>query len=111
MEEEGSDEEAGTKSQDPDGIKGVMVEFIVHLARAVKEAQKDEKHCYHCSSMDHLICKCLLVKASRSATHLNQKEGTALEKGAWAPAVKVTKLKAPQEGMPKALDAAHRLPP
>ena len=47
-------------------------EFKVHLARAVKEAQQDEKHCYHCSCPEHFICKCPLLKASRSATHLNQ---------------------------------------
>ena len=75
LEEEGSEEEAGTKSEDPDGIEGVTEEFIVCLARAVKETQKDEKWCYHCSSTDHFIRECLLVKASRSATHLNQKEG------------------------------------
>ena len=101
LEEEGSDEEVGDKSEDPDGIKGVMEEFFVHLVRVVKEAQKDEKHCYHCSSMDHFICECLLVNASRSATHFNQKEGTALEKGAHTPRVKVTKPKAPQEGTSK----------
>ena len=42
-EEEGSDEEVGAKSKVPDGISGVTEEFIVHLGRAVKEAQKDEK--------------------------------------------------------------------
>ena len=48
------------------------------------------------------ICECPLVTASRTAIHLNQKEGTAPEKGAWTPQVKVTKLKAPQDRMPKA---------
>ena len=71
LEEEGSNEEVGTKSEDPDGIKGAMEEFIVCLAGAVKETQKNEKHCYHCSSMDHFIHGCLLVKTSRSATNLN----------------------------------------
>ena len=64
---------AGT--DDTNGIEGMMEEFIVCLAWAVKEAQQDEKCCYHCSSSEHFICECLLVKASRSATHLNQKEG------------------------------------
>ena len=71
LEEEGSSEEAGTKSEDPDGLDGVMEEFIVCLARAMKEAQQKEKCCYHCSSKEHFICKCPLVKASRSAAHLN----------------------------------------
>ena len=100
LEEEGSDKEAGAES-DPDGINGTTKEFIVHLARAVKEAQQEEKHCYHCSSMEHFIHKCLLVKTSRSATHLNWKEGIVLEKGAQTPQVKVTKPKVPPEGTPK----------
>ena len=101
LEEEGADK-GGTESEDPNGIEGVTEEFIVHLARAVKDAQQEEKHCYHCSSLDHFIHECQLVKASRTATHLNWKEGTALEKGAWTPQVKVAKPKVPQEGMPKA---------
>ena len=47
------------------------------------------------------IHECPLVKASRTATHLNQKEGTVLEKGAQTPQVKMAKLKVPQDGMPK----------
>ena len=62
LKEEGSDEEAGAESEDPDGLNGI--------ARVVKEAQQ-EKYCYHCIIKEHFICKCLLVKASRSATHLN----------------------------------------
>ena len=71
LEEEDSDEEAGAKSKDHDGIEGVTEEFIACLVGVVKEAQKDEKCCYHCSSTDHFICEGLLVKVSRSATHLN----------------------------------------
>ena len=73
LEEEGSDKEGGTESEDPGGIEGVTEEFIVCLARAVKEAQQEKKCCYHCSSQDHFIHECPLVKASRKATHLNQK--------------------------------------
>ena len=101
LEEEGSDKEGGTESEDPDSIKGVTEEFIVCLARAVKHAQQ-EKCCYHCSSLEHFICKCPLVKASRTATHLNQKEEMALEKGFQNCQVQVAKPKVPQEGMPKA---------
>ena len=92
LEEDSADKEEGAKSNGPDGIEGMTEEFIVHLARAVKEAQQDEKCCYHCSNPEHFICKCPLVKASR----------TALEKRAQTPQVKVAKLKAPQERMPKA---------
>ena len=71
LEEDGGDKEESAKSNDPNGIKGVTEEFIVHLAQAVKEAQQDEKCCYHCSSPEHFIHECPLVKASRTATHLN----------------------------------------
>ena len=102
LEEEGSDEEAGAKSKDPDGLDGVMEEFIVCPARVVKEAQQEEKCCYHGSSKEHFIYKFPLVKASRLAAHLNWKEGKVLEKGTQTPQIKVTKLKVPQEGMTKA---------
>ena len=102
FEQDGTDKEESAKSDNPDGIMGVTEEFIVCLARAVKEAQQDEKCCYHCSRPDHFIHEWLLVKASRMATHLNQKEGMALEKGVQTPQVKTAKSKAPQEGMPKA---------
>ena len=55
LEEEGSDKEAGTGSEDPDGVDGVTEEFIMCLLRAVKEAQQNEKCCYHCSRMEHLF--------------------------------------------------------
>ena len=101
LEEENTDKEEGTESEDPDSIEGVTEEFIVHLARAVKDAQQEEKHCYHCSSPEHFICDCPLVKASRMDLHLNWKEGMAPKKGIWAPPGKVTMPKALQDGMPK----------
>ena len=109
LEQDSADKGESPESDDPNGIKGMMEEFIVHLACAVKEAQQNEKHCYHCSSLEHFICECQLVKSSRSTTHLNQKE-MAPETGAWTPQVKATKPKVPQEGMPKAYDITHRLP-
>ena len=75
LEQDSADKEESAKSDDPNGIEGMMEEFIVHLAQAVKEAQQDEKHCYHCSNLKHFICECPLVKSSRSATHLNQRRG------------------------------------
>ena len=43
--EEDSAEKEGTESEDPNGIEGVTEEFIVHLTRAVKDAQQKEKCC------------------------------------------------------------------
>ena len=45
LEQEDADKEECIDSEDPDGIKGVTDEFIIHLARAVKDAQQEEKCC------------------------------------------------------------------
>ena len=71
LEEESTEKEEGTETEDPSGIEGVTEEFIVHLMRAVKDAQQEEKCCYHCSSPEHFICKCPLMKASKMDSHLN----------------------------------------
>ena len=63
VEEENAKKDEEVDSEDPDGIKGVMEEFMVHLVRAVKDAQKEEKCCYYCSSLDHFIRDCPFVKA------------------------------------------------
>ena len=85
------------ESDDPDGIKGVTKEFMVQLARAVKDAQMDEKHCYHCSSPEHFICNCLLMKATRDKKQLNGKEGMAMVKGAQTPPKLANTMKSPQQ--------------
>ena len=85
LEEEGTNNSKDPESDDPDGIKGVTKEFIVWLARAVKDAQTDKKCCYHCSSPEHFICNCPLMKAARDKKQLNGKEGTAMVKGAQTP--------------------------
>ena len=102
LEEEDADQEECTDSEDPDGIEGVIKEFILCLARAVKDTQQEEKCYYHCSIPDHFIWACLLVMASRTDLHLNWKEGMAPKKGAWTPQVKVTMPKVPQDGTPMA---------
>ena len=84
VEEESTKRDEGVDSEDPDGIKGVTEEFMVCLARAMKDTQKEEKCCYHCSSLDHIIHDCPLVKASRTNSHLSHKEGKAPKKRAWA---------------------------
>ena len=59
LEEESADKEECADSEDPDGIKDIMEEFIVCLATAVKDAQQEEKCCYHCSSqinLSEIVC-------------------------------------------------------
>ena len=97
LEEEGTDNGEDPESNNPDGIKGVTKEFMVWLARAVKDAQTDEKCCYHCSSPEHFIHNCLLMKATRDKKQLNGKEGTATVKGAWTPPKLANAMKSPQQ--------------
>ena len=61
-EDAGSDEDEG--SNDARGIERVTEEFMVYLVRAVKDAQMEKKCCYHCSSQEHFICNCPLIKTS-----------------------------------------------
>ena len=84
LEEESSKRDEEAKSKDPDSINGVTEESMVHLARAVKDAQVEKKCCYYCNSLEHFICDCPLVRASRENMELNCKEGMASKKGAWA---------------------------
>ena len=58
LEEEEEDDGKVPESDDPGRMEGVMEEFMVWLARAVKDTQTDEKHCYHCSSLEHFIHNC-----------------------------------------------------
>ena len=97
LEEEDADDGEDLESDDPDGIKGVMEEFMVQLARAVKDAQMGEKGCYHCSSLEHFICNCLLMKTARDKKQLNGKEGTVMTKGAWTPSTMTSGIKSPQK--------------
>ena len=94
-------EEEDTESNNPGRIKGVNEQFMVHLARAVKDAQVEEKCCHHCSSPEHFIHNCLLIKTLRENTQLNSKEGTASKKGAWTPLATVSTLKNLQTEVPK----------
>ena len=97
LEEEDTDDGEEQENDDPDGIKGVMEEFMVWLARAVKDAQMDEKHCYHCSSHEHFIRNCPLMKTARDKKQLNGKEGTVMMKGAWTPPTTASAIKSPQK--------------
>ena len=102
LEEENAKGDEEVESKDPDSIDGVTGEFMVCLLRAVKDTQVEEKHCYHCSSPEHFIHDCPLVRASRDNVQLNCKEGMASRKGVWTPQMKVAVPKNLQEEVPKA---------
>ena len=101
LEEEDADDGEDPESDDPDGIKGVTEEFMVWLARVVKDAQMDEKHCYHCSSPEHFICNCPLMTTTRDKKQLNRKEGMAMMKGVWTPPTMTTTVKIPRRRLRK----------
>ena len=102
LEEENTEEDEEVHSKDPNVIEGVIEEFMLHLARAMKDAQKEEKCCYHYSSLKNFICNCPLVKTSRTDSNLNCKEGMVPKKGTQAPQMKATMPMMPPERAPKA---------
>ena len=97
LDEEDADDGKDPESDDPDRIEGVTKDFMVWLARAVKDAQMDEKHCYYCSSSKHFIRNCPLMKTARDKKQLNGKEGMAMMKGAWIPPKAMSTAKSPQK--------------
>ena len=97
LEEEDASDGEDQGSEDPDGIEGVMEEFMGRLARVEKDAQTDERHCYHCSSPEHFIRNFPLKKSARDKKQLNGKEGTVMAKGAQTPLKARNALKSPQK--------------
>ena len=97
LEEEDADDGKGLESDDPNGLEGGTEEFMVQLTRAVKDAQMDEKCCYHCSSPEHFICNCPLMKNTRDKKQLNGKEVTVMVKGACAPLATADAIKSPKQ--------------
>ena len=78
-EETGGDEDQ--ESDDAGGIESVMEEFMVHLARAIKDTQVDEKHCYHCSSPEQFIHNCPLIKNFQEKETVEQQAGDSDKEG------------------------------
>ena len=97
LEEEDADDGEDLESDDPGGIEGATDNFMVPLARAVKDAQADEKCCYHCSSPKHFIHNCPLIKTARDKKQLNGKEGMVMMKGAWTHPTTMNTAKSPQK--------------
>ena len=102
FEEEDAGNDEDQESDNHGRIEEVTEEFMVCLARAAKDPQADEKCCYYCSSLEHFICNCPLVKTSREKKQLNRKEGMALMKGAQTPLATTSAMKNPQTDAPEA---------
>ena len=102
LEEEEVNDGEDTESDDPGRIEWVTEEFMVQMARVVKDTQSDEKCCYHCSSPKHFIRNHPPMKTSRDKKQLNGKEGMALMKGAQTPLTTISAMKSPQKEAPLA---------
>ena len=85
LEEESTKREEEDETEDPDGIDRVTEEFMVHLAQAMKDAQAEEKCCYHCSSPEYFVHNCPLVRASKENMPLNCRGGEGIEEGSSDP--------------------------
>ena len=101
LEEESTKRKEEEEIEDLGSIDGITEEFMVCLAWAMKDAQVEDKHCYHCSSPKHFICDFSLVRASRQNIQLNHKEGMALRKEAQTPLMKMTMHKNPRRRFPR----------
>ena len=71
---------------------------MVWLARAVKDTQTDEKHCYHCSSPEHFIRNCPLMKTARDKKQLYGEGGDSNDEGSLDPSNHSKHCKDPPEG-------------
>ena len=98
LEEEDADNDGDPESDDPDRIEGVTEEFMVWLARKVKDAQMDEKCCYHCSSSEHFIHSCPLMKTARDKKTVTWEGGDSNDEGSLDPSNHSKHQKEAQEG-------------
>ena len=70
----------------------------MNLARPVKDAQAEEKCCYHYSILEHFICNCPLIKTLRENAQLNGKEGDGVKEGSLDPSGNGQYPKEPPDG-------------
>ena len=96
LEEEDAGNSEDPDSEDPSRIEEVTDEFMVYLARAMKDAQAEKK------CPEHFIHNCLLVKSSRDKKQLNGMEGVATIKEPQTPLTTTSATKSHQTEAPKA---------
>ena len=98
LKEESTEREEVDESEDPDGIDRVTEEFMVHLAQVMKDAQVEEKCCYHCSSPKHFIQDCPLVRVSKREYTVKLQGGDSIEEGSPDPSDENDNVQEPQGG-------------
>ena len=77
-----------TESEDPDGIKGITEEFIVCLARAVKDAQQEKIHCYYCRVLAALYLQLPIGEVVPNRLTFKPKGGDGTKEGSPGPSRK-----------------------
>ena len=85
LEAEDASNDEDPESDDPSRFEGVTEEFMVHLAMAVKDAQADEKHCYHCSSLGTFHLQLPTCKDFQRKETVKQEGGDGINKGSLDP--------------------------
>ena len=110
LEEEDARSDKDKESDVPGRIKGVTKEFIVHLARAIKDAQMEEKCCYRCSSPEHFTHNCLLIKTLRENKQLNGQGGDGDEEGSPDPSNNSQCVKEPPDGGSQGIKPPQQTP-
>ena len=83
---------------------------MVRLARAVKDAQTDKKHCYHCSSPKHFIRNCLLMKTTRDKKQLKWEGGDGNGEGSLDPSKISQCCKEPPTGGSRGIESSSQTP-
>ena len=110
LEEESAKKDKEVESEDPDVLNGVTEEFMVHLARAIKDGQVEEEHCYHCSSLEHFIHDCPLVKACGSKYTFELQRGDGTREGSLGPSDESDYAQNPPGGGPQGIGWCTQTP-
>ena len=110
LEEEDADDGKDPESGDPGGIEWVMEEFMVRFAREVKDAQGEEKCCYHCSSPKHFIHNCLLMKNCQRQETVKWEGGDGNNEGSLDPSNNNKCCKEPPEGGSRGIKTTSQTP-
>ena len=70
----------------------------------------DEKCCYHCSSPEHFIRNCPLMKAARDKKQLNRKEGDGNGEGSLNPSKISQHCEKPPTGGSRGIESSSQTP-
>ena len=110
LEEEVTRRDEDEGSNDSNRISGVTEEFMVHLARAVKDNQTEEKCCYHCSSPEHFIRNCPLMKTFERKATVKQQGGDSIKEGSLDPSNNSYHAEESPDGGPQCVKPLQQTP-